>query len=563
MATSSAPCTISVTDKNGGINPPHDVNPALFPGANIDLARTTASGFRWPTIASSDGVESTVFDGGDDEIKQGRDRQWYSTALQSAGEDSIRVICNKGADIRTVHVSTASLPIASYYPEMPIPTPGSPLGGMPQPTIDWSRRGRETKYMDPVTGVLIQRITGGSDYFDDTNPLAGSFQPTVLDVNGSAWTNPNNFITNQSSGTVATTSTPNAPLFAAFGPSFVVPGQEVLTDILVTPYGSADSSSVVSEWCLSLDSGQSCANFKPVDVTMVMSAQAYSTIPSATPASFFADWGGMRVAHGSLDMSNQSFGGVSASGSAVTIDSPSYPGGSIFYMGLAPGSKFTLRGCAVGAYAVPLTVAAVNSPGSITTVESGLSLSSCTYTDMHAGVRVTLKNAGALHVSFQAQGWQGRAYSGGTSGARYYCAKSKVTDIQTDCDGVTHSPPLSGYLCQFPAVLSVVSVFLVQDNGRMCLQSDLYSLTAPNHLRVDYPSWVDNRSLLGVTFGSPKHIWKATHIANDYTEMPDDPTHTNDTKIVYTDLGFATPDASQVVALGRPAAAALQPGLRS
>ncbi len=40
VATTTAPCTISVTDNNGGVNPPYDVNTALFPSANIYLART-------------------------------------------------------------------------------------------------------------------------------------------------------------------------------------------------------------------------------------------------------------------------------------------------------------------------------------------------------------------------------------------------------------------------------------------------------------------------------------------------------------------------------------------
>src|SRR5437870_8562319 len=48
VATSFLPCTISVTDEGSGTNPPRDVDPTLFPNANIDLYRTTASGFRWP-----------------------------------------------------------------------------------------------------------------------------------------------------------------------------------------------------------------------------------------------------------------------------------------------------------------------------------------------------------------------------------------------------------------------------------------------------------------------------------------------------------------------------------
>ncbi len=476
--------------------------------------------------------------------------------------------CNGGADTGTAPAATTNIPLASNYPELPIPTPGSPLGGMPQPTIDWSRAGRKAQYIDPVTGVLIQRITGGSDYFDDTNPFAGAFQSTVLDVNGSAWTNSNSFITNQAPGTLATTTTANAPLFAAFDPAFKPPASEHFTDFLVTPYGSASSSSVISEWCLSLDSGQTCANFTPLDVAYTTNAQCQPSgncavpIPSATPSSFFSGWGGMKVAHGALDVQNLTFSGVSASGSTVTLASPDDPRGpKMFYLGLVAGSKFTLTACGTGTQAAPLTVATVNSPASITTVESGLALTNCTYTDMHAGIRAILKNSGTLSVSFQAKAWVARESDGGTSASKYYCAKSKVTDIQTDCDGVTHSPPLSGYLCQFPAVIGLVSVFLVQDNGRMCLQSNLYSATAPRHLTVTYPSWIDNKSLMGVDYGAPPHLWKATHVANNYQEIPDDPLHTLDNLFTYTDLGVATANSSQVIALGGPAATAVQSGI--
>ena len=81
-ATSAAPCTISVTDNNGGINPPRDVDPALFPNANSDLGRSAANGFRWPTLIGSDGVTRTVVIGGHDETKLASDGRWYTTALQ-------------------------------------------------------------------------------------------------------------------------------------------------------------------------------------------------------------------------------------------------------------------------------------------------------------------------------------------------------------------------------------------------------------------------------------------------------------------------------------------------
>jgi len=277
-ATSTSACRIGAVDQNGGpiVN---DVDSTKFVNANLDLSRTGTNGFRWPSLcggsACSGGntdVHRTVFIGGHDEVKQGTDGKWYSTALQVNSQHSVTVVCDlvNGA---TVFPVTQNLPVASNYPELPIPTPGSPVGGMPQPTIDWSRAGRSQAYIDPMTGVLIQRITGGNDFMTDAPAAGATFQIPVLDVNGSAWTNPDNFITNQVGGTLATTTTVNAPLFAAFSSAFTQDPSARWTDFLVTPYGSASSSSIVATWGISLDSGQTYANFTPIDVTYTTSAQ--------------------------------------------------------------------------------------------------------------------------------------------------------------------------------------------------------------------------------------------------------------------------------------------------
>src|SRR5437588_7161595 len=76
-ATSPAPCTITATDQNNGpiVN---DLDPAKFTGANQDLSRTVANGFRWPSLcgtlegglpcsAENAAVQRTVFIGGHDE----------------------------------------------------------------------------------------------------------------------------------------------------------------------------------------------------------------------------------------------------------------------------------------------------------------------------------------------------------------------------------------------------------------------------------------------------------------------------------------------------------------
>lgn len=124
--TSSAACTITAVDNNGG-PVVADLDPSKFANAATDLSRTAANGFRWPMLTN--GSNRTVFIGGHDEIKQGLDGKWYSTALQVASQHTITVTCNGGVDSGTITTRTANLPVASYYPEMPIPTPGKPSQG--------------------------------------------------------------------------------------------------------------------------------------------------------------------------------------------------------------------------------------------------------------------------------------------------------------------------------------------------------------------------------------------------------------------------------------------------
>ncbi len=542
-ATSSAACTISATDNNNGPSV-NDLDPTKFPHSNSDLGRTAANGFRWPTLVN--GLNRKVFLGGHDEVKQGSDGRWYSTALQVNSDHTITVACNGGADTGVTHDSTHNLPLGSTYPELPIPTPGSPLGGMPQPTIDWSVAGRIAQYIDPITGVLIQRITGATDNFDDTQPQPMTWTG-VVDLD-SAWTNPGNFITSKSSSTLASTSTPNAPLFAVI--SGDPPYAEVDTDILVTPYGSASSSSVISEWCLSTDSGQTCANYTPIDVTFNTSAQSYPVIPSSTISANFSAWGGMAVAFGNYDLHNVAITGVSASGSTVTMDTPAAAG---FNLDRKPGTKFYLSSCSTGANTL-LTVSQIISNSAITVQETGLNLQHCSFQELAAGVRVILKNAGTLNLSLTAQTYQTRGAMPGSNGSIWLCGTAKVNDIQTDCDGNFLSVPESGYLCGMPGM----GVYLIQDNGRMCMQSNLYNPSSGIHL-TGVGQFTDPRTFIAPAFGG--NTYKVAHIPNDYREVQiDDVSHTQNDNFTYTDISSTNPTAA-IIAAGGPTANALNTGL--
>ena len=542
-ATSSAACTVSAEDNNNGPTV-NDLDPSKFPNANSDLARTVANGFRWPTLVN--GMNRTVFLGGHDEVKQGSDGHWYSTALQVNSDHTINVTCNGGVDTGLTHASTHNLPVASTYPELPIPTPGSPLGGMPQPTIDWSAAGRIAQYIDPITGVLIQRITGATDSFDDTQPQTMVWNG-VLDLNG-AWTNPGNLIMNKSGSTLASTSTSNAPLFAAFGQD--PPNTEMFADILVTPYGSASSSNVISEWCLSTDSGQTCANYTPIDVTYQTSARSYGVIPSSTISANFSGWGGMAVAFGNYDLHNVSLSGVSASGNTVTMDTPAPIG---FNLDRKPGTKFQLSSCSAGANSI-LTVAKVLSNFSISTVETGLNLQHCSFLELAVGVRVILKSAGTLNVSLTAKAYQVRGAQPGSNGSAWLCGTGKVNDIQTDCDGNVQNPPISGYLCG----MAGLGVYLIQDNGRMCMQSNLYSANPSVHL-YGIGQFTDSRTYIAQAYGG--NTYKVAHVPNNYREVQvDDVSHTQNDNFTYTNISSSNPSAA-IIAAGGPAANALNTGL--
>ena len=558
VATSFMPCTISVTDEGSGTNPPRDLDPTLFPNANIDLYRTTASGFRWPTIVNNDGLTRTVVLGGHDEVKQASNGKWYSTALQAATPHRISIACNGGADTVVVEQSTSNIPLGSNYPELPIPAPSNPNPGYPAPTIDWNDR--TVKYMDPITGVLMQRVSAPLDIPAFTE--AGRPFSFAYDVIGSAWTNPNNALANQT-GLLASTSTPNAPLFLANGPdSLGVYCCDIhTTDAQVVLYGKGNSGSEIAEVCWSQDSGQTCASGALDSAPFSTVSQVQASLPSSYPSNQFVSWGTWTGRTGQYDLINQSFSGVNASGSVVTL--PSIGTSSGFNIDRAPGSQFTLTNCTSGAN-VQLTVAHVDSPLQITVTRTGLSNTSCTYQDYGSGIRVILKNSGTLSVSASLNRVVGSTLPGASNGSYDICSKDKVTDIAIDCDGVPRNPPLSGRMCQMFG--GEQSIFLVQDivpggdprsNGRMCLQSigkhgtiqHLYPLANP---------WLGAKSWMG---SDGTNLWTVTKTDTNYKEYVPGVNPVDDSWTYVNASATATPLVNQIVSAGGDAAAAIATGL--
>jgi len=556
-ATTAGACTLSAIDNNNG-PAVADLDATRFTNANQDLSRTVANGFLWPTLAS--GLTRTVVIGTHDQIKKGLDGKSYSTALQTNTDHTITVACNGGADTGTAHAQTQNVPYGSYYPELPIPDPAQTTYGV-QPTINWADR--TVQYIDPITGVLMQRVSGPLDSFDDTNPQAIVLATPVIDVNGGAWANPSNFITNQAASTLATTTVANAPLFAPFDPSFTYGGGlENWTDFQLVPYGSASGSVVAATWCPSTDSGQTCAVFTPVNTTFATSAQAYTTIPASAPSAYFSAWGGMKGWFGTEDLTNRTFTGVSCSGTPTvcTLVSPGSQTG--FNLNRVAGTSFYVSSCSAGSPA-RFTIATVDSWSQITTQQTaGGAWTACTYRDLGSGVRVTLNNSGTLNVSVSGKAWVTRDGSAGSNGERWAGGLGPVTDIATDCNGNTQSPPLTGYLVG----LANQGVYLIQSNGVMCLQSSLYNATSGVHgfpLINSAIPFTDNKCFLAPDPAG--NLWKACHIANNYQAISSGyPPLTFNDNFTWTNLGPTTAAGgiqAQAIAAGGSLATALNSGL--
>src|SRR5208283_2108299 len=126
-------------------------------------------------------------------------------------------------------------------------------------------------YTTPQTGVIYQPLSYGNDLINGNPPIAppnSLINITFTNViPNSNWTNPNNLITNQVSGTLAATSTVGSALCAPLPSTFPGPGlnNAGIADILLVPYGNSAAGTETAEWFFSLDSCQTEANYTPQD----------------------------------------------------------------------------------------------------------------------------------------------------------------------------------------------------------------------------------------------------------------------------------------------------------
>ncbi len=208
-SASPSACTLQVSESPTMSPLVHDVDPALFSGSNLD-SRTgnTARGL----------LRSFVV--GTRRSDQAADTNLYSRALQANTTHYYRLMC--GGGMATGQFTTANPPLGNTFPEPPPFNPAG-WGNYGWPTINWTDK--TVEYIDPMTGILIKRMTGPGEVYGHANGYGNDSEGIFSyykDFN-SAWTSAPNITGNGSAPTqtiYASYSGANSdPIFVAWGTS--------------------------------------------------------------------------------------------------------------------------------------------------------------------------------------------------------------------------------------------------------------------------------------------------------------------------------------------------------
>ena len=180
-APDPSPCTVQESTDPAFTTLDHDVDPALFPGSDLDTRtgnfvngtyRQIVVGFRGTATAS--------------------DGNTYSRALQAAATHYLKISCDGGSSIGSYTFQTQNPPLGNTAPDY-IPFNPANFGNYGWPTIDYTAPASDPQansYVDPLTGLQLVRWTGPGDGGGITTP---SVWYGASDLN-SIWANPSNIL---------------------------------------------------------------------------------------------------------------------------------------------------------------------------------------------------------------------------------------------------------------------------------------------------------------------------------------------------------------------------------
>ena len=186
-------CQVMVTETETTLRV-NDLNTTLFPGADLD-SRTEG--------ALSRGRDR-IFIAGKRTAEKAVNGQYYSRALEAFTSHDFAVNCD--GDVTSGSFTTANPPLGNTAPELPAWNADT-FGGWSWPQINWVDRSQG--YIDPLTGILLKRLTGPGDF---ANKQTQQFA-FALDRNN-AWSNPQNAVSGNASSHVPTGDLPMKPVQA-------------------------------------------------------------------------------------------------------------------------------------------------------------------------------------------------------------------------------------------------------------------------------------------------------------------------------------------------------------
>jgi len=172
------PCTVEISESPTYVPLVHDVDTALFPGANSDSRPGAISSGR-----------ARVFIAGKRTAEIAADNWRYSRALQVYTTHYFRITCGSAQAAGTFQ--TSNIPVGNTYPEVP-PVDRNNPGEYAWPYMPWSAA--NPSMIDPQTGVLFKPVTKPrrSYLFLGPNPFSAA-----RDLGGSGeWKNPSYALAN-------------------------------------------------------------------------------------------------------------------------------------------------------------------------------------------------------------------------------------------------------------------------------------------------------------------------------------------------------------------------------
>lgn len=450
--TDPAQCTVQIFTAAGMIV--DDTNTNLFPGAQ----QCNRSG------ATFDGTTAT-FVAGLRTSALASDGKLHSRAL--AAETTYTYLITDAVDGGTAEGSfTTETPAAgNLYPEQP-PFNSNAWDNRAHPQFDWTPAQRDQLLIDPLSGLLVKRVTFASDAYADTEHSADGVLPQLATgvVAGGACSNANNLNTTGASYaqcTGALTVFMPLPVFQMYGggtfdnwyPRFNV------DDLILYLNGMANSAALRANdgsdklvVCLAQGANLPCLS-KQFDVTLTKNLELTGTvkIPADAPAPVFANWGYTPL-HGDVVPTP---GTVSVNWNTVVLTNPNQPTtyANEFNVDWPVGSQIYIAGSSAwGCVNNYCTIASVQSAVQLTTVE--ICMSNCpaatAYEGRAFGFKIVRQGAsGAVDLSFGFQAAMSTSWSVIEDGITQHCNSNPVT-VSNDASGKPYSGyTLQGYLCMF------------------------------------------------------------------------------------------------------------------